>query len=526
MLTLGPNVIVNQAVNETSGYAELISAGSNHTGDGIVNQGTINAQAANGSFYIEPYNFTNQGTINVSNGDKLYIEPTTFTNNGAIAISEGTVDITTSVAGTGNFTINAGTLELAASSAETVTFTGPTGTLQLQHSLTAPLTGDISGLGSSPTDVIDLADLGYTNEQPTYNATTHVLTVTENGGSVNLQLINYTGSGIFTASSDGNSGTKVVVSANQGTPTTINSTLSNTGQTLTVGAGSAILILASGGTIVGGTIVDQGSGVEFQSGTLSGVTYDGTMDLSPNNSTVYIANGLTANNQAGAAPGTINLTGVSDSIYFEGNQTFNNATINLGSTSGYYDTIYNYDTNDTGSVLTLGPNVIVNQAVNETSGYAELISAGSNHTGDGIVNQGTINAQAVNGSFYIEPYNFTNQGTINVSNGDKLYIEPSVGLTNAATGKISISSAGSILDFGGGSGATTNAGTITMAAGTTLTLGSSTSALSNTGLISGTDDTVNIYSFGSFSNTGTFNITNSSGQSVWQLHDGAAGGVR
>ena len=66
------------------------------------------------------------------------------------------------------------------------------------------------------------------------------------------------------------------------------------------------------------------------------------------------------------------MTGVDDSIYFEGNQTFNNATINLGNTSGYYDTIYNDDTNDTGSVLTLGPNVIVNQAVNETSGYAEL----------------------------------------------------------------------------------------------------------------------------------------------------------
>ena len=118
MLTLGPNVIVNQAVNETSGYAELISAGYNQTGDGIVNQGTINAQAVNGSFYIEPYNFTNQGTINVSNGDKLYIEPTTFTNNGAIAISEGTVDITTAVSGTGNFTINAGTLELGGSKCE------------------------------------------------------------------------------------------------------------------------------------------------------------------------------------------------------------------------------------------------------------------------------------------------------------------------------------------------------------------------------------------------------------------------
>ena len=84
-------------------------------------------------------------------------------------------------------------------------------------------------------------------------------------------------------------------------------------------------------------------------------------------------------------------------------------------------------------MLTLGANVVINQAINETSGYAVLGSAGSNHSGDGIVNQGTINANAANGTFYIEPYNFTNQGTINVTNGDKLYIEPSVDLINAGT---------------------------------------------------------------------------------------------
>ena len=472
VLTLGLNVIVNQAVNETSGYAELISAGSNHTGDGIVNQGTINAQAVNGSFYIEPYNFTNQGTINVSNGDKLYIEPSVGLTNAATGdISISSAGSIFDFSGGSGATTNAGTITMAA------------GTTLTLGSSTSALSN--TGLISGTDDTVDIYSFSNTG---TFNIT---------NSTVNLY-------GSYTTA-------QLAVFDNQSDTVTIDGTLTNTGSTLTVGLGAALgkVVLASGGTIVGGTIVDQGSGVLFQSGTLSGVTYDGTMDLSPNNSTVYIANGLTANNQAGAAPGTINLTGVSDSIYFEGNQTFNNATINLGSTLGYYDNIYNYDTNNTGSVLTLGLNVIVNQAVNETSGYAELISAGSNHTGDGIVNQGTINAQAVNGSFYIEPYNFTNQGTINVSNGDKLYIEPSVGLTNAATGDISISSAGSILDFSGGSGATTNAGTITMAAGTTLTLGSSTSALSNTGLISGTDDTVNIYSFGSFANTGTFNITNS-----------------
>ena len=410
VLTLGPNVVVDQG--ETSGYASLGSAGGNNTGDGIVNEGTINAQAVNGSFYIEPYNFTNQGTINVSNGDTLYIEPS--------------VDLT-----------NAGTITLAA---------GTTLTLGSGNTSALSNTGVISGTD----DTVNIYSFGSFSNTGTFNITS---------STVNLY-------GSYTTA-------QLALFDNKADTITIDGTLTNTGEILTVGAGSALgtVILASDGSIVGGTVVDQGSGVNFQGGTLSGVTYDGT--LSSNSPYIYIATGLTADDLAGTGPGTINLTGT---IYFEGNQTFNNATINLGGT------IYNDDSNDTGSVLTLGPNVVVDQG--ETSDYASLSSAGGNNTGDGIVNEGTINAQAVNGSFYIEPYNFTNQGTINVSNGDTLYIEPSVDLTNA--------------------------GTITLAAGTTLTLGSgNTSALSNTGVISGTDDTVNIYSFGSFSNTGTFNITSS-----------------
>ena len=311
VLTLGPNVIINQAVNETSGYAVLDSAGYNHAGDGIVNQGTINAKAVNGSFYIEPYNFTNQGTINVTNGDTLYIEPS--------------ADLT-----------NAGTITLAAGT-----------TLTLGNSSTSALSN--SGVISGTDDTVNIYAFGSFSNTGTFNIT---------NSAVNLY-------GSYTTA-------LLALFDNEADTITIDGTLTNTGQTLTVGAGSALgtVILPSGGSIVGGTIVDQGSGVKFQGGTLSGVIYDGTLNLSPNSSTVYIANGLTANNLAGTGPGTINLTGYDDSIYFEGNQTFNNATINLGNTSGYYDTIYNYDTNDTGSVLTLGPNVIVNQAVNETSGYA------------------------------------------------------------------------------------------------------------------------------------------------------------
>ena len=98
---------------------------------------------------------------------------------------------------------------------------------------------------------------------------------------------------------------------------------------------ASILVLASDGTIVGGTIVDQGSGMSFQGGTLNGVTYDGTLDLSPNSSARLHRQRPDGDGVNGTGPGTVNLTGTGDQIYFEGNQTFDNATINLGSASGY-----------------------------------------------------------------------------------------------------------------------------------------------------------------------------------------------
>ena len=85
----------------------------------------------------------------------------------------------------------------------------------------------------------------------------------------------------------------------------------------------------------------------------------------------------------GTGAGTFNLTGTSDDIFFEGIQTFDNATINLGSARDI-DYIDNDDTNNTGSVLTLGPNLIIND---NSYAYVSLDSTGSNHAGDGIVNE-------------------------------------------------------------------------------------------------------------------------------------------
>src|SRR5262249_40116092 len=273
---------------------QLSSTGSNQPGDGIVNEGVINADAANSEFFISPLNFTNAGAINVSNGDSLFIQSQSWSNSGTITVGAGS-------------------------------------SLHLGGNISDP---QLAG-------------------------------ITNNGGTIYI---------------DG--------------------TLDNTGQSLTVGAGSALGNVVLDGTITGGTIVDPGSGIQFRGGTLSGVTYDGTLDLSPNFSSLFVANGLTVTGADGSGPGTINLTGFEDTLFVEGPTTLDNVTIALGSASGFSDALYSYDTNGLGAVLTLGPNVVINQA---TSSFVQLSSTGSNQPGDGIVNEGVINADATSGAFSINP---------------------------------------------------------------------------------------------------------------------------
>ena len=431
VLTLGPNLIIN---DNSYAYEYIGSTGSNHTGDGIVNEGTINIEANDLSYYavIDPYNFTNQGAINVTNGDTLYIEPTYNLTNaatGVITVS-GTGSKLYYYGGSSGTTSNAGTITVGAGS-----------TLYLGNSSSAVSnSGTITATG----DTIYLYSYGSFSNTGTLSLTNSTIHLYGSYSTAQLAPL-----------------------LNDGDTLVIDGALTNTGAILNVGPGTGLpsVVLASDGTISGGTIVDQGSGMTFQGGTLSGVTYDGTLNLSASSSSVYVATSLTATGVNGTGAGTVNLTGTSDDIYFEGNQTFDNATINLGSATGYSDYIDNDDTNNTGSVLTLGPNLIIND-----NSYAEVYlgSTGSNHTSDGIVNEGTINIEVNDLSYYavIDPYNFTNQGAINVANGDTLYIEPTYNLTNTATGVITVSGTGSKLYIEPTS--FTNSGTITLSNGATL----------------------------------------------------------
>ena len=112
---------------------------------------------------------------------------------------------------------------------------------------------------------------------------------------------------------------------------------------------------------------------------------------------------LTGANGTGAA--TLDI-GQSGRLLFLGNETLDNAVLKC---SG--GILYNKDTTGTGAVLTLGPDLTIN-----ASGGA---LQGDQNSGDGIVNDGTINYNPTSsfGNLSIDPESFTNDGKITAANG-------------------------------------------------------------------------------------------------------------
>ena len=268
--------------------------------------------------------------------------------------------------------------------------------------------------------------------------------------------------------------------------------------TFTLSAGT--FILGSGGTLSGGTTKLTGGTFVCAGGTLSGVTYDGTLDLSEYGASVHLASGTVVNNANGTAGGTINDTGEYGSLHFDNTQTFNNATINLGNTSGYTSFLYGDDLTGAGTVLTLGLGATINE-----SGSAQIQA--SSYAGDGIVDKGKISQTASDSTLYIIGNSFTNSGTITAaSSGGTLAIEPTT-FTNSGT--LAISNGDSVtIDATNFS----NTGSITLASGSSLYLGGSFT-LAGLGKVTNSGGTV--YLEGTLDNTGgTLNGSGSLGQAV------------
>ncbi len=411
--------LVVQVTADANGYAGGHLASGGQATDSLVNKGTILAAATNGYFQVAGNSFINQGTIGVSNGDGFYIQATTFSNSGTITVSAAMLILSSGWSNTGKITVTNG------------------GTLQL---------------GSDST-----------------TAWGSIGSITATASTVNLY-------GQFTTA-------KLKTLALSSDTIHIAGNLVNTGTTLVVGAGTTLGTVGLQGTVTGGVIADAGSGFSFLSGTLDGVTYRGTLDVSTSSSSVTIADGIVLTGTSGTGTGVLTI-GAFSNVFVVGTTTLDNATITISNSGNYYNGLQGYDADGSGQILTLGTKLVVQDS--NFSGYAGAFIAVGYQTTDSLVNKGTILAGTAGGYFRIGGNNFVNQATIATSNGDVLTVTST---TFSNTGTIT-GAAASVVLYAGWS----NTGKIAVTGGGTLQLGSdSTTAWGTIGSISATASTVNLY---------------------------------
>ena len=400
----------------SNGGAGVIQSVGTITPDSLVNLGTI--QAASGRIEVLSDNFTNQGSMAVS--------------------GTGTLEILTGE--------RAPPADASGVNAGTVTQTG--GLLMIGGTLTN--TGSIISSGGTVKFSGTFIDQG---------------TLQVNNATVNL-------GGTFTGASF------LQMMNNASDTVNVAGVYNNAGQTLDIGAGTAIgtVSLVSGLTLAGGTVVDHGGGLIGNDGTLDGVTYVGAMVLGASAS-VNVIDGLVVKTSGGASPGTINVTGGYSSLSLLNTETVDNVVVNIGDSSGATDSLFN---NATGTA-TLGAHVLVK----ETTGNGQIYD----YAGATTVNQGTLSVTGGELDVYGDGGAFTNAGTISVGNGAVFAATAFLGTSSFAnTGLIAVSG-GATVDLEAG---WSNSGSISVN-GATLQLGNdSTTPWANTGTISGTNATLEL----------------------------------
>ena len=212
----------------------------------------------------------------------------------------------------------------------------------------------------------------------------------DTGGMINNGTILAEGSGVLTIdpSAAGFTNNATMQATGTGGFSFVDGTFNNN-STIEVFAGSRLLLLLGGATIVGGTLQTTGSGqiLNQSNNTLDGVTLDGTLDHQ--GATLTILNGLTNNGQ-------LNVRTASTILFFDGAQTVGGTgQIVLG-------------TNSTNTSITTNSNFVTNGAAHEIRGRGRLLD----DTG-GMINDGTILADLAQ-VLTIDPneLGFTNNGTV------------------------------------------------------------------------------------------------------------------
>ena len=287
-----------------------------------------------------------------------------------------------------------------------------------------------------------------------------------NTGAITLANSTLNLSGTFTTAAPG------TISSSGGT-VNLTGTLNNSGNTLALSG----LWDLSGGTINGGTLTEA-VGADFaltsSGGTLSGVTVDGSLDLTASGAYADVTNGLTLNGTATlGADARLYFNGGSQTLGGTGTVVFNNAS---------YQSLA-IGTNNT--TLTIGAGITISGGNNQgnNSGSASVIGDGEWGSGSNtsIVNLGTIDAGTSGLSIVINPNGgtFTNQGTLSAGNGGKFYVDAT---TWSNTGAITVTS--SMLNLSG-TFTTAAPGTISCSGGGTVNLTGTLNNAGNTLALSG-----------------------------------------
>ena len=232
---------------------------------------------------------------------------------------------------------------------------------------------------------------------------------------------NFGGSGTDQVTIDNPEGIDSLTTNDAGA-TIIDNAALTVGGTLDVRAGTFVLSggQTTDGAIVGGSVKLNGGQIDWEGGTLSGVTYDGVLNVGADQS-LMVSNGLTVTGVNGSGPGVINLTNlpsnsIPSSLLFEGSQTLDNVTVDM---SG--ETEVELIDPEGFATLTLGPSSTL-----EVNGSSATLSASSDHGGASIVNNGTVIVGNGGGLQLTGPNDesgfFKNNATIHLEGGSVLTV--------------------------------------------------------------------------------------------------------
>jgi hypothetical protein len=373
-------------INVTGANTALLTNGSETLDHAVINLGS--AGGGPGQIFLQDFK---------ANGASLTLGPAvTIQQSGISAQIESSDQIGDVVTNRG--TINAGVA-------------GGTFTIGIRQGVPGGTFVNAGTIAVTNTDIVDIGQKTFQNTGSITVASGASLyidglgswsnsgTITDNGGSVIIA------SAFTTASLAG-------VSRTGGT-VTLSGALDNTGATLNVGPGTSLGALVFKGSVTGGIIADSGGGLAPSYATLSGVTYQGVLDLSAYGDFLTISNGIAFAGAGGVGQGLVKLTGYVSALDVKGNATLDNAVVDIGAAN---NAVLSNDDGSApgGSTLTLGPNLDIVQ----TGAYATL--TGASTAGDSIINNGVITAALAGGNFVITPLKFTNVGTLIAGAGETL----------------------------------------------------------------------------------------------------------